>query len=583
MDNFEFSVRNKVFLSDTNDQFIINLIKGYIESELKTGERHSRLYAIKIFINNISGSLGEQKLSRISDFNEDVFKRQYHYYKKLTSEMGLSLESQDRTIAILIKFYVFLDNLYQENFKKRLFNSLSFNQVVLKAANYRRYLEEGYLFVYKNQFEGFPNGDKWVLYPQPERVKNIRNLRRTAFDFSSIHNPILKEELKKYIWSLSESPYDSRIRFRRLIDFINEAHLFYEKEKKLSFINSKRAIELFSSTFLILYHSKIKSSTMYAPSTKNITIAFIRSFLEFIKDKFNISDLNIKQLSYIKTEYEGGNPISIDDLKTIGQAFKEGAENSLSYKLGEIIFQLSLKTKLRTGEILSLQRDCIVSINEDQGYGMIKYYSKTSYGQMNEEILLIEHIRLIEMAIRLTQPAFELADDDLKGYVFITFDQSTNKKGIIIPFNNTYPDLYRGIIKRLYESGKIEKIYTPYNARDTYIDSAWQSVEDGNISTVEIGAITGNTASTALKHYRKRSDIKRYLEAVYEASVQDPLLSGIKLEGDDLINDMPPVQQGVGACSSNECVKTSKIDIEDSDFICLTCKHFVTSVERCDC
>ncbi|GAB0168472.1 hypothetical protein LSPCS325_19090 [Lysinibacillus sp. CTST325] len=80
------------------------------------------------------------------------------------------------------------------------------------------------------------------------------------------------------------------------------------------------------------------------------------------------------------------------------------------------------------------------------------------------------------------------------------------------------------ISKSLFNQGKIKFKYTPYNLRDTYIDNAWQMVEDGLISTLEVGVITGNSATVAAKHYRNRENTKRYVEALYKRLFSKRLL-----------------------------------------------------------
>lgn len=147
----------------------------------------------------------------------------------------------------------------------------------------------------------------------------------------------------------------------------------------------------------------------------------------------------------------------------------------------------------------------------------------------------------------------------------------------MIKLKDRFNRLFKEICKNLYDQEKISLQYSPNNLRDTYIERAWQMVEDGLISTLEVGVITGNTAGVAAKHYRDRENTKRYVEALYEVSILDDELQG-EIVDIESVKDLPPVQHGAGNCASESCIKV-ELD-EDSFYKCLTCKKFVTTIER---
>jgi hypothetical protein len=188
---------------------------------------------------------------------------------------------------------------------------------------------------------------------------------------------------------------------------------------------------------------------------------------------------------------------------------------------------------------------------------------------------LIEHIRLLQKAIRITQPLFEKAEDSLKKYIFLC--NNSRYKNQVISAVNPFNQGFKTISEDLFAQGKIKIKYSPYNLRHTYIDKAWQMVEDGLVSTLEVGVITGNSASVASKHYRNRENTKRYVEALYEVSILEDELLGSIVDS-EVAENLPYVQAGVGNCSSESCVKIDSD--EDSFYKCLTCKKFVTTVER---
>ncbi|GAE92733.1 hypothetical protein JCM21714_1747 [Gracilibacillus boraciitolerans JCM 21714] len=162
---------------------------------------------------------------------------------------------------------------------------------------------------------------------------------------------------------------------------------------------------------------------------------------------------------------------------------------------------------------MGLERDCIVSIDDSGKFGTIKYYSKTSGREYKTEVFMIEHIRLIQKALKLSQFVYEKADSTFKKYIFICNHAYFDNK--VIKIQSRFITLFKAISNYLYHQGKIKVQYTPNNLRHTYIERAWQMVEDGLVSTLEVGVITGNTASVAGKHYRNRDNTKRYVEALY--------------------------------------------------------------------
>ncbi|MDQ7864029.1 hypothetical protein RCO48_31970 [Peribacillus frigoritolerans] len=139
-----------------------------------------------------------------------------------------------------------------------------------------------------------------------------------------------------------------------------------------------------------------------------------------------------------------------------------------------------------------------------------------------------------------------------------------------------YSTYFNKIVNELFDKGLIKKRYIPYNACHTYIDNAWGAVEDGLISSVEVGAITGNTEAVALAHYRKYKT-KKYVEATYMISIGDISIEGDIIPNGNEIKELPQVQRGAGGCRSDECIK---LDEDDTDYKCLVCKKFVTSITR---
>ncbi|MBE4910195.1 hypothetical protein IMZ08_19335 [Bacillus luteolus] len=565
-----------------DNRHIFSIMKGFIKYICSISYEELSLLDFRVFIYYFDESLSGNLVTKTSDFNETIFKIQYNFYKKIIKSFGWSEEEDNiYLMSNLLRFYKYINDSYFEQNGKYLFNTASFNKDVLSMKKFLESIEGNYEIYIYNPIDDVPNSDKWVLLPDKAKIKNIRNNVKVFADFTKVKNSELRKDLKQYIWIKGLNTKKIGSIFKRMISFLNEASEYYENSKNVLQISKENA-KLFQSSFLLLHYSKLIAREDFTQDTKNSYIEAIRSFLEFVKNKYQISQLHIQQLSYLTIEYDGGTPISVEDYIEIKSAFQERQLTEID-ELFFIIFQLSITTKLRIGEIFGLQRDCIVSTNISEGYGVLQYYSKTSNGEIINELFLLEHIRLIQQALKITHEVFEIADEYFKRFVFIWYNKSNRNvhKREATTLLHSYNKVFRDIVSELNSSDKIKKLYIPYNARDTFIENAWQGVEDGTISTLEVTTVTGNTASVAAKHYRTRENIERYLEALYEVTLDDVKTYGKVLESEELIESNIPVQDNTGVCSSETCIKNIEEQIlHDSEYICLTCRNFITTVER---
>lgn len=564
------------FYAKSLDKYNVNLLKIFLADALDTANlKNFNTIYLRTFICLFDESLNGIHIKNLKHFNEHTYRQQYKFFINKCQEYNWIDSDLKRMRNSLNNFYFFIDDYYMNNTGTSLFNTPTFNTDLIRLPNSSKYFSEDYLLVIRNPIDDVPKEDKLVLLTGNSNNNPVKNGVQTL-DFTIIPNEDLKMAFKKYFWFSNFINKEIGVRFNRLAKFINEALIFYEKEMKIIEISASTSVQLFSSNFLIYYYYNLISNGEYSDSTKNLIIAQIRSFLEYIRLDYEISNYTIKQMAYLKVDSTGGKPISESDFININRAFK-GDIVSIEGELLYIIFQLSLTTKLRIGEVLSLERDCIQSIDEEAGYGTVKYLKKTSAGEYVYEIFLLNHIRLIERAILLTQLVFEKAKEEISRYIFIWWD--VTRKGRVMSLRNHYNDKFRRLISELHQKGEIGNKYTPYNARDTYIDTAWQGVEDGVISSLEITSITGNKATTAIKHYRNRNNIQRYLEAMFEVVIPDMELDGNILENEETIKNYPPVNQESGSCSSEKCIK-KEVENEDSEYLCLTCPMFVTTTNR---
>lgn len=557
------------FYLPTRSKFLLSTMKSFLELLPK---RKVNKVTNRIMVTLFEQSLGGQKVNRLEDFNEQTFKQQLLYFDSFVESYHPPALKYLR--QSLVKFYRYIDDVYLESNGIRLFKSFSFNRELIIHKHYLTSLEQGYEVINLNSLGTYPTSDKWFVVADANRYgTHIINSKNSLMNFELVHNIDFRNDIKDYIWQLDKPYTNTYSHFGKIVDFLNEADEYYQQELQVLQLNSLLTEELypFSSRFLYFYYANLISNKEYTTSTINSWIKIIRRFLKSFQRKYNIPYITLEQFTTINVEDKGGTPIPFEDFKEIKKEFEKKFNNEIML----IILQLGVETKIRPGEILALERDCILSIDERGKFGTIEYYTKTSRREKRREVLLIEHIRLLQKAIKITQPLYEIADNSLKRYIFLS---SHNKyKNQVIGLKNPFIDAFTAVSEELYIQGKIRYRYTPYNLRDTFIDKAWEMVEDGLISTVEVGVITGNSAGVAAKFYRNKENIKRYVEALYGVSILEDELPGSIVDS-KTVEQLPPVQNGAGNCHSELCVK---IDTdEDSFYKCLTCKKFVTTLER---
>ncbi len=560
------------FYLPTRSQFMLNTMKTFLEilPKVKINRVHNRM-----FVTFFKESLGGQEVTRYEDFNEQTFKQQSLFLNSLANSYGDSVLKYLR--EILVKFYRNIDDIYLEENGVRLFNSFSFNRDLIIHKYYQISIEQGYEIVNPNSLGTYPGSDRWFIVADKERYGNhVSNSQNILINFEMVHNIEFRYVLKDYYWKMDLPYINMSSHFMPIVGFLNAANTYYQEEQEVLRLNNALSDDLkpFSSRFLIFHHAGLVSNKEYTDFTINAYIKVIRRFMKHIQRQYNIPDIMMDQFTTINVDNNGGTPIPFEDFKELKKEFMW--EFNKANEIMLIILQLAVETKIRPGEILALERDCVVSIDDSGKFGTINYYTKTSGRKKIKEILLIEHIRLLQKAIKITQPLFEVAENSSKKYIFLCTDNRYRNQ--VISARNPFMGAFARISKNLFDQGKIKLKYTPYNLRHTYIDKAWQMVEDGLVSTVEVGVITGNSAAVAAKYYRNRENTKRYVEAFYEVTILDDELLGSVVDS-ETVENLPPVLDGAGNCSSESCIK---IDTdEDSFYKCLTCKKFVTTVERC--
>lgn len=563
------NLKANLFINCYND-FLFKVLKDF----LFEGNVYKNRLAIRLFFYYFEESLGEgtSEVVNVNFFDSSTFKTQYLFFKEI--EDRFNKVPANSPVNTLVKFYLYIDQKFYKDKGVRLFSTGTFNKELLTQSRYFTFITNGYELMYKNAYEPFPSNDKWVLlYDENTKSSQIAK-NNCMLDFTLIEDETLKKDLKMFIWQQNISNQALRDYFRVISKFL----ITYCKYRIENVIYLKNSMGM-SNDFLLKYRTVLQMrNTMYNKMVNNRTVDnelnILSKYLKHYKDKYKVNDVSFEIFKANNTiKFSGGNPIESEEFEAISNEFRVNAIDEET-ELFFIIFQLTSSTKLRVGEVINLERDCIKNASDALGYGEIEYISKTSNGEYMREVLLLEDINLIKRALELTKNI--VPDAPLKYQKYIFLIKHGRKKNMVIKLRNQYKEYFNRITCSLKKRGLINNDYVPYNARHTFIDNAWGALEDGLITEVEVLAITGNSAKVASRHYRKYKT-KKYVEATYMVSIGDVQLDGTIFKDEQEIHHLPQVQRGAGACNSKECVKD---DLQDTDYKCLICKKFVTSIQR---
>ncbi|CAN7379597.1 tyrosine-type recombinase/integrase [Rossellomorea sp. LjRoot5] len=536
---------------NTSSEKIKSLLLNFFQNEIKSKQQNP----IRLFIYLFRYSLMavEKEPQTISDFTFGVYKKQYRFFQK----MNFLNSSEQRGFSVwLTRFYVLLSKIIKEqNINHNIFKGTLYSEEILGSNTFSQYYEKGYSVIAYNSFEDVPTENRWLLI-SPDGYANIRKNYHYSIDFTQVRDKALREDLKHYVWKQSSMSFSTvATGIYRVIEFLN----FISSYKNLNRIDSFVASEMLEQWS---YYIGSKE-----PSHVNAFVKSCRAYLKFYKDKYNIPILLIDILKQKPIDTNGGTPMTKNDIELFSNKFQEQRKNGTIGELNYIIFNLAATTKLRSGEILALERNCVLEKSERTG--VIQYYSKTTGNQMICTTLTIEKINLIEKAIHLTTDAFSKASGETSKYIFIKEDAW--RKDRIIEIVYQFAATFSKIQNEL--EGQLNNKYRPNNLRTTFIDNVYtEGIKDGLPSQV-IAEMAGNGEKTAIKYYRKTSSAQEYAEMFAGVIVSGVDVYGNILEEEEVVQ-LNPVEDGLGGCNQNGCVN------EEGEYQCLICPHFATTTVR---
>lgn len=537
----------------TSDRFIKDLLMNFIDKIYDHDKApHNRI--LRVFIYYFMESLNGKKIKSYKDFNYELLKTQYLFYIKLVSKYDIKDKDlcSNAFSLLIIQFYRLLLSKQNTSFSE-------LEQHIIKCKMIHRLLRENYEPIVLNPNENIPNINKFCVVQSEYTMRNTAQSSKNYFvDLIGVDKNT-QQDIKEFLWYSNESIVH---RFGAIniilyfLDFKEQYYRFYYRDKS-NYENFKYLID---ENMLYMYVDKINEE--YSNNnTKKFIFSQIRHYLKFHKDKYNLKESLLEIISLKGLyEYSGGNPITDNDLKIIYNEVKELAEANKSLRIYAIAFEISLLSNLRLGEILALERNCIIDDNT------IRYISKVSEKNYKEQTVNEDIINLIREAIRLTEDVLD--DSYLSKYIFI--ERSSTNYSYRIKKIEFYL-YFKKILNNLKGTLEIDN-YRPYNLRHTFIDKVYKEGVKNNLSLAKIAAIAGNSFDTAKKHYRKWDDYEMYVETLAKVKLTDAVIRGEVLPRESKL--LKPVKDNLGACKDDNCT----FDLAE----CLMCKHFITFTNRID-
>lgn len=590
--------RHIVLNLNTSREFLRYILEAYIKKQDYLKKRI--IIKERLFFYCFESSFANNVPYNIEDITIETYRRQYLFYWKLDN-MTCNEEIDDISnvikrnyqtglTSILRGFYIFLLTFIKENnIKYNLFIGTNITEYIFTSTRFNIFLREGYEFIKLSASDILvPRFMKWAIIPDgigsQTASENI-----IGIDFSKLKNPIYINDLQNYYWKGNRNNVRTTV-FKDncyIMDFLNYK---YEFDKKVVSIFYSNELELeFSGKILNSYVSYIKMKYT-KKETRKTAFGAVKTYLKYlikVKDvygnyKYSVDQLGMEELKEKMDKDRGGNPIPIDVLNLILDELERRRDNSDEDELIYTVIYILINSKLRIGEILNLERNCIGN-NETE---VIKYVSKTSYGELIEDYFTTEVIEMISQAKKITNKYISSADKRLQKYIFIIPDKRS-KILRIKRLSGGVNTKIKKIINKLIELGKIdEKIkedilkHSCYDIRATRINSLYEKGIEEGLPPLEISSMAGNTINVGMSNYIKKMDKMKIVEIFAGVKIANVNIKGEIFENDDDFEDKVKYKDDFGGCNNIKC--REKVIKDDYSFSCLICKQFATCKSRSD-
>lgn len=591
--------RVAIFNINTSNQFLKSIMGEYIISRK---DYEKRIYdREKLFLYHLEISFCDLTPFKIEDITMETYRKQYLFYCLLEDEYNNGKFNKINNIPITINhnkfpyilrgFYFFILNyLKEKKIEHNIFVGSNITEYIFSSSKFDVFIRGGFEFVMLAVNDVLvPRFEKWAIIPDGIG-SGLGSESIIGIDFTRIKWQGYIEDLQNYYWKGNRNNVRTTVlrEYGFVVDFLNHKYEFDQRITPI-FNNTDLTVD-FGGRFLSNYVSYIK--TRYSSNdTQYSAFGAVKSLLKYISKikkndgqyKYSIDKLGLKEFKAKINKNKGGNPIPIYILNLILNELEKRRYKSDEAELIYTIIYMMINSKLRVGEILNLERDCI---NYDS-QGFIKYVSKISYGEIIEEQFTNEILEMIIHSKEITEKYVELADERLQKYIFIVPDGREKRILRIKKLASGVNTEIKRIINALIESGIIvenmkEDIlkHCCYDIRDTRIDSLYKKGIEEGISPLEIATMAGNTIQVGMSNYIAKMNKMNFIEIFAGVKIANVNIKGEILETDEELEIKVKYKDEFGGCSNVKC--REKIAKEDYSFSCLICNQFTTCKSRAD-
>lgn len=591
---FEYAYMNRNKKLDTKTLVNLNsdtvFIKEILISFIKTFNRDincipkATRMEIRVFLYFFENSLYtlNELPQKVEDFTFETFKKQFRFYTKMDEKFPVSIKL---LVDVLKEFYIFLTSyIHIKGINHNLFKGTAINISVLSASVFNSTYRQGYRFVLQAPHEDAPIYDKLCIVSNGAPSARATDINTTRLDFNKIYYKQFKDDVRNFIWSQS-SKYIGKLNyvFSIIVDFLNLKYEYDLQQDNIIRLDTNKD-EVFTEDFMFTYMSIILNKYESDKTIANI-FSPVKSFLLYYKEKYNYDETLNDYLRYTQPIFDGSNGgIAVEDFNLISDEFKKLKNESLIGELLFIILYLKARTRLRIGEILNLQRKCIVNIDEKSCSGTVEHYGKTEDEKITTEITQ-ECIEFIQRAEKLTKDFSNNAiNKESKDFIFIkpVYNHKNEEVYNVISLSTVFYNTFYSILENLGFVGKYNVYSIRHMRKNQVLNSA---IKAGHDMQTIIKAI-GGTPQTNYKSYINSQDVKLYVELFTGTIISNVNINGEIVIDETIINNLNAVNGNLGGCRQEKCTKDKPSSINLFEkypfYKCLICESFITSLAKAD-
>lgn len=535
---------------DCATSFCTELLDGFLSSK-----RYSASNYTAFFCGHFAKSLGFVPES-LGDFTPTTFGRQLEWFRDNARSKVVWADLK----RICRAFYLHVLDMLPEDQTAFTFESgLPPRALTLKTI--ANHWVEGYRCALHEPLDPVPSFPKVIAYPNADEALNssVNGGRPVLLD-CSMEDRAMEAILMRWVW-LGES--------------VKNANAFLSPLKRLALAISQgeRGEDgAYVATARMLRDSL--PSNYAVPSSVSKVKTALRRFLEHCEEveRFEVQPgcwllLETTSAERDQSSDKEVSAVSEEHLAMLAGELEKKASESLVDELAYIAFVVQALTDLRASEVCSL-RAADIDAGPRNGVKAVRVCRKTS-GKAFQKVQVTEEIhRLLQAAVRITEPVREKADAAIAGYLFLYEDVMGNPLAMS-------PSCYADHIALACKELKIPKV-APSNIRKRYMTTGVEEGLRAGVSRIALLDITGHADIRSDFPYL-RPDImspktRAYLEGAFLVDFDDCC----EMKGDVLFDSELPeevrslVEGGAGICRSTSCNVAGSVP-------CPMCAGFATS------